>query len=196
MPSSNLLLRRRKAPSRKTQGADAASYAMNRTIRRTMDALYWACAAIAGVALVAITIVVPWGVFTRYVLHSAASWPEPMAILLSIVLTFFGAAMGIRSGQHMRVTVLRDLLPRGPQLAVDLAAEALLAAVALFMVVWGVRLVEATWFQVIAEFPALSVGITYLPIPIGGAVTLLFVVERLMIGRPPQEGDWRAAAPD
>jgi TRAP-type C4-dicarboxylate transport system permease small subunit len=165
-------------------------------IRRVMDALYWACAVIAGVALVAITIVVPWGVFTRYVLHSAASWPEPMAILLSVVLTFFGAAMGVRSGQHMRVTVLRDRLPCGPQLAVDLAAEALLAAVALFMVVWGTRLVAATWFQVIAEFPTLSVGVTYLPIPIGGAVTLLFIAERLLIGRPPQEADWRTAAPD
>ena len=169
---------------------------MTQTIRRVMDALYWLCAIVAGVALVAITVVVPWGVFTRYVLHSAASWPEPMAILLAVVLTFFGAAMGIRSGQHMRVTVLRDVLPRAPQLAVDLLAEAALATVALFMVVWGARLVHATWFQVIAEFPALSVGITYLPIPIGGAVTLLFVAERLTIGQPPQEADWRTVAPD
>src|SRR5271156_570128 len=141
------------------------------TLRRAMDTLYWLCALIAGVALVAIVIVVPWGVFTRYVLHSAASWPEPMAILLSVVLTFFGAAMGVRSGQHMRVTVVRDLLPRGPQVFVDLVAEVLLAGIALFMVVWGAKLVHATWHQTIAEFPALSVGITYLPIPLGGAVT-------------------------
>jgi TRAP-type C4-dicarboxylate transport system permease small subunit len=167
-----------------------------RGLRRAMDALYWLCAWVAGLALVAIVIVVPWGVFTRYVLHSAASWPEPMAILLSVVLTFFGAAMGVRSGQHMRVTVVRDLLPRGPQVLVDLVAEMLLAGIALFMVVWGAKLVFATWHQVIAEFPALSVGITYLPIPLGGAVTLLFIIERLVIGRPPQEPDWRTAAPD
>jgi TRAP-type C4-dicarboxylate transport system permease small subunit len=169
---------------------------MTRTIRLAMNGLYWLCAVIAGLALVAITVVVPWGVFTRYVLHSAASWPEPMAILLSVVVTFFGAAMGVRSGQHMRVTVLRDRLPYEPRLAVDLLAEALLAAVALFMVIWGIRLVGATWHQDIAEFPTLSVGITYLPIPIGGAVTLLFIAEGLLIGRPPQEADWRAAAPD
>ena len=169
---------------------------MKSLVRRAMDALYGLCAVVAGVALVLITIVVPWGVFTRYVLHSAASWPEPMAILLSVVLTFFGAAMGVRSGQHMRVTVVRDHLPRWAQFTVDSAAEALLAAIALFMMVWGARLVQATWFQVIAEFPALSVGITYLPIPIGGAVTLLFIAERLAIGRPPQEPDWRTAAPD
>ena len=165
-------------------------------LRRVMDALYRLCAVIAGSALVLISLVVPWGVYTRYVLQSAASWPEPMAILLSIVLTFFGAAACYRSGVHMRVTVARDLLPRLPRRIVDLVAEGLMALVSLFMVIWGARLVGATWHQVIAEFPFLSVGITYLPIPIGGAVTLLFIIERLLIGPPPQETDWRAAAPD
>jgi TRAP-type C4-dicarboxylate transport system permease small subunit len=160
-----------------------------------MDALYWACAGVAGSALVIIALVVPWGVYTRYVMDSAASWPEPMAILLSIVLTFFGAAACYRSGTHMRVSVLRDMLPKGPQRAVDLAAEGLMALVSLFMIVWGGRLVATTWHQVIAEFPFLPVGATYLPIPIGGAATLLFVVERLLIGPPPQT-DRHALAPD
>lgn len=160
-----------------------------------MDALYSACAAIAGSALVVISVIVPWGVYTRYVLDSAASWPEPMAILLSIVLTFFGAAVCYRSGVHMRVTALRDIMPDWGQRLFDLVAEALLAVVALFMVVWGARLCTATWDQSIAEFPSLSVGVTYLPIPIGGVVTLLFVLERMLIGAPPQT-DWRTAAPD
>jgi TRAP-type C4-dicarboxylate transport system permease small subunit len=160
-----------------------------------MDTLYRACAVVAGSALVIISLVVPWGVYTRYVLDSAASWPEPMAILLSIVLTFFGAAACYRSGTHMRVTVLRDHLPGRAQGAVDLVAEGLMALVSVFMIVWGGRLVATTWHQVIAEFPFLSVGITYLPIPLGGAVTLLFVVERLLIGPPPQT-DWHSAAPD
>jgi TRAP-type C4-dicarboxylate transport system permease small subunit len=169
---------------------------MARVLRAAMDALYWACASLAGAALVLISVIVPWGVYTRYVRNSAASWPEPMAILLTIVLTFFGGAACYRIGAHMRVTVLRDLLPPRGQFVFDLLAEGLLFAMGLFMVVWGTRLVEATWHQVIAEFPSLSVGVTYLPIPIGGAATLLFVVERLLIGPPPQPIDWRTAAPD
>jgi TRAP-type C4-dicarboxylate transport system permease small subunit len=165
-------------------------------LRRAMDTLYYACAIIAGSALVLISLVVPWGVYTRYVLESASSWPEPMAVLLSIVLTFFGAAVCYRSGVHMRVTVVRDLLPAGAGRAVDLIAEGLMIVVGLFMVIWGGRLVAATWQQVIAEFPFLSVGVTYLPIPIGGAVTLLFIAERLLIGPPPQRTDWREVAPD
>src|SRR6267154_4683167 len=164
-------------------------------LRRAMDGLYRLCAIIAGSALVLISLVVPWGVYTRYVLDSASSWPEPMAILLSIVLTFFGAAACYRTGVHMRVTVARDLFPPLGRRVIDLVGEGLMALISLFMVIWGARLVAATWQQVIAEFPFLSVGVTYLPIPIGGAITLLFIAERLLIGPPPQT-DWRAAAPD
>src|ERR1051326_4593764 len=165
-------------------------------LRRGRGARVLACAVFAGAAAGLCSLVVPWGVYTRYVLESAASWPEPMAILLSIVLTFFGAAVCYRAGVHMRVTVARDLLPSLPRRVVDLIAEGLMALVSIFMVVWGARLVAATWQQVIAEFPFLSVGATYLPIPIGGAVTLLFIIERLLIGPPPQLTDWRVAAPD
>jgi TRAP-type C4-dicarboxylate transport system permease small subunit len=59
------------------------------------------------------------------------------------------------------------------------------------MVVWGVELVKTTWHQVIADFPVVWVGLTYLPIPVGGGVTLLFVVERLWTGAlfaPPAGG--------
>ena len=59
-----------------------------------------------------------------------------------------------------------------------------MVATNLFMVVWGAALVKVTWHQVIADFPELSVGVTYLPIPAGGAITLLFLAERLWTGVP------------
>ena len=48
------------------------------------------------------------------------------------------------------------------------------------MVWYGVKLVQTTMHQSIAEFPWLSVGISYLPVTIAGAITMLFIVERLM----------------
>jgi TRAP-type C4-dicarboxylate transport system permease small subunit len=51
--------------------------------RRTMDALYLVCVIVGGTAFVLISAIIPWAVFTRYVLNSAASWPEPLAVLLS-----------------------------------------------------------------------------------------------------------------
>jgi TRAP-type C4-dicarboxylate transport system permease small subunit len=150
-----------------------------------MQVLYRICVVVSGASLVLISAVIPWGAFTRYVLNSAASWPEPMAILLTIVLTFFGAAACYRAGTHMSVSVLVRAMSRPLRRVVEPLAELLVALVSLFMAIWGARLVETTWHQSIAEFPALSVGVTYLPIPIAGAITLLFVAERLLIGPPP-----------
>ena len=146
-----------------------------------MDGLYQLCVMVAGGAMVLISIIVPWGVFTRYGLNSASSWPEPAAILLSIVLTFFGAAACYRVRLHMRVSFVRDRMP--PLL--QRASELLMAMVGVFMMVWGTRLCETTWYQSIDAFPALSVGVTYLPIPLGGFCLLLFVIEHLLIGTPP-----------
>lgn len=159
---------------------------MPKALRRAMDALYLACVVVAGTALVLISAVVPWGVFTRYVLNSASSWPETTAVLLTIVLTFIGAAACYRASAHMSVTIFVRMLPAAPRWAVTLLSELAVALLGFFMVIWGSRLVEATWDNTIDAFPFLSVGVTYLPIPIGGAITLLFVFERVAIGRPPQ----------
>lgn len=159
---------------------------LRRGLRTVMDVLYWLSAGIASVTLVLIAIIIPWGVYTRYVRDSAASWPEPAAILLSVVLTFFGAAACYRANIHMRITVVRDMLPPMLQSVMNVVAELLVAAISIFMIVWGAGLCQTTWHQSIDEFPWLRVGITYLPIPIGGVLTTLFVLERLLIGPPPE----------
>jgi TRAP-type C4-dicarboxylate transport system permease small subunit len=163
-------------------------------LRRLMDALYAACVAIAGAALVLISAIIPWAVYTRYVLNRAASWPEPMAVLLMIVLTFFGAAVCYRAGLHMRMSFFVSLLPPRLQRATAVVVELLMALVALFMVDWGAKLVAATWQNSIPDFPSLSVGVTYLPIPLGGAILFLFVIERLLLGPPPTAAAERDAA--
>ncbi len=152
--------------------------------RKAMDWLYLACVVVGITALVLISAVIPWAVFTRYVLNSAASWPEPMAVLLTIVVTFIGAAAGYRFNVHMSLSFFANKLPRPLRSVVEVIVQLLMAAVAIFMTVWGARLVEATWYNTIAEFPILSVGVTYLPIPVGGACLLLFIIERLLIGAP------------
>src|SRR5262245_21972385 len=77
---------------------------------RAMDALHAACLTLACVCLVAIALIIPWGVFTRYVLNSASSWPEPMAVLLMIVLSFTSAVVCYREYLHIGVGLLPSAL--------------------------------------------------------------------------------------
>ena len=153
--------------------------------RRTMDCLYLLCVVVGCTALVLISAIIPWAVFTRYVLNSAASWPEPLAILLTIVLTFIGAAAAYRLNLHMNISYFADKLPPVPRRLLEIVVQLLMAVIALFMVIWGEKLVEVTWHNTIADFPFLSVGITYLPIPLGGVCLLLFIIERIFLGAPP-----------
>ena len=123
-----------------------------------MDALYLACVVVAGTALVLISAVIPWAVYTRYVVNRAASWPEPTAVLLTIVLTFIGAAACYRRQLHMNVSFFVFLLPPLLHRIADLVAELLVGAMALFMLVYGAKLVEATWYNTIADFPSSRSG--------------------------------------
>jgi TRAP-type C4-dicarboxylate transport system permease small subunit len=150
-----------------------------------MDYLYLLCVLVGVVALVLISAVIPYAVFTRYVLNSAASWPEPCAVLLTIVVTFIGAAAGYRLNLHMNVSYFADKLPARPRRLLEIVVQLLMAMIAIFMIVWGESLVEVTWYNTIGDFPFLSVGVTYLPIPIGGVCLLLFVIERIFLGVPP-----------
>ena len=75
-----------------------------------MDALNGACLFVAGACLVVITVIIPYGVFCRYVLNSAASWPEPMAVLLMIVLSFLSAVVCYREHLHIGVGLLPNAL--------------------------------------------------------------------------------------
>jgi len=150
-----------------------------------MERLYLACIVVSAVALVTITLVIPYGVFMRYVMNSASSWPEPFSVLAMVLFSFVGGAAAYRANVHIAVQMLTDAVPAPARRALLLLADLAMVATALFMMVYGMQLVRATWNQTIAEFPTLSVGITYLPIPVGGLFTLLFIVERLWLGMPP-----------
>ena len=156
--------------------------------RRFVNAVYWTGAGIACVALVLVSAVIPWAVYTRYILNSASSWPEPMAVLLTVGITFIGSANCYRQRIHMNMTVGTDLLPPFLRRASLLLSELLMGLIALFMIVWGLKLVQTTWDNSVDEFPWMSVGLTYLPIVVSGAMMFLFVVERLTIGPPPADG--------
>ena len=48
-------------------------------------------------------------------------------------------------------------------------------------------MVRGLQHNTIAEFPSLPTGVTYLPIPVAGFVTLLFVIERMWLGDAPPD---------
>ncbi|KRP74713.1 TRAP transporter small permease [Pseudomonas paralactis] len=155
---------------------------MKNLLLRFNDRLYMTCIWVAGLSVLGVALIIPWGIFARYILGTGASWPEPTAILLMLVFTFIGAAASYRAGAHMSVAAVTDRLPDAQRRVVGIAAQLLMATICLFMAIWGTRLCLSTWNQFMSAIPTLRVGITYMPIPIGGLLTLIFVLEKLLLG--------------
>jgi TRAP-type C4-dicarboxylate transport system permease small subunit len=147
-----------------------------------MDRLYLASVWVAGAAIFFMALIIPWGVFARYVLGTGAQWPEPIAILLMIVFSFIGAAAAYRANAHIGVTLLTERLPQGLRQLAGLLADLLVASASLFVAWYGARLCILTMGQTISELPWLPVGVTYAALPLGSVVTLLFVLERRIYG--------------
>lgn len=149
---------------------------------RLMDGLYLLCMAIAAVALLIMVTVIPIGIFSRYVLNDALSWPEPVAIICMIIFTFIGAPVGFRAGTHICVSMLTDRLSTANQRWLLKLSDALMIITCLVIFRASYNLCEAMWVQTLASLPMVTYGEMYLPIPVGAIFTLLFVIERLING--------------
>lgn len=155
--------------------------------RKAMEALYIACIALSGLALVAITLIIPAGVFMRYVMNNPLQWPEPASVIMMVFFSFVGGAAVYRANAQIAVEALMRAVPPTVQRAMYWGVQACMLAIAAFMLGYGVILCRTTWGNSMAEFPSLSVGIVYMPIPVGGLLTLLFILEKLWLGEPPPD---------
>jgi TRAP-type C4-dicarboxylate transport system permease small subunit len=152
---------------------------------RAMEWLYIACIVVSGTALVGITLMIPSGVFMRYAMNSPMSWPEPASVVLMVMFSFLGGAAIYRAKSHVAVEALLNAVSPGARWMLW-GVDVCMAATALFMLGYGIQLCLITRYSTIAEFPWLSVAVVYLPIPISGFVTLLFLIERVWAGEPPK----------
>jgi TRAP-type C4-dicarboxylate transport system permease small subunit len=114
-----------------------------------------------------------------------------MAVLLMVWFSFLSAAICYRENLHIGVAVIPMMLQGAARTAVGWVIQIGLMGTNLFMLHYGTKLVQATWHQSISDFPGYSVGAAYLPVPLGGAIVTLFVIERLWEGNlfaePPED---------
>jgi TRAP-type C4-dicarboxylate transport system permease small subunit len=160
---------------------------MRQSYRRLMQHLYLGCIVLSGLGMVAITLIIPSGVFMRYVMNDPLQWPEPASVIMMVFFSFIGGAAVYRANQQIAVEALMRVVGPRSRAAMQWGVHACMLLVAAFMLGYGAHLCWITKGNTIAEFPSLSVGIVYLPIPLGGLLTLLFIVEKIWLGEPPAD---------
>jgi len=153
--------------------------------QQAMERLYLACIVLSGTALVVITLIIPLGVFMRYVMHKPLQWPEPAAVIMMVAFSFIGGAAVYRANVHIAVEALLNAVQPRVRKAMEWGVTACMVATAGFMLFYGGDLCWIVRGQSMAEFPSVSQGFVYLPIPVAGLLTLLFIIEKVWVGEPP-----------
>ncbi len=137
------------------------------------------CLWLSAVGLVAMTAIIGWQVFGRYVLNDSPQWSEVLCLFLMTYYILFAAAAGVHDKFHIGLTFTRLWLsPKGARVC-DGIIYLIVGLFGLGMVWFGAQMAATTWTHVIPTLN-ISVGVSYLPFPLAGLLFILFSLEHIL----------------
>lgn len=148
---------------------------------RALDGLALLVMGLAGAALVGMALVQAWQVFARYVLNDSPGWTEPVALLLMSFAVMFGAAVAVRRESHFAFQSFLHAAPGPLQWLLKTFSRLIAAASGAGLMVLGGMLMIDEWPVAMAGAPLPS-GTKFMGLCVGGALILLFSLERLLTG--------------
>lgn len=112
-------------------------------------------------------------VIMRYVFSNASSWSEELIRFIFIWCSFMAAAIGVREGIHIGITIFVDLLPGKFVPLAHIVVNLAILVFAGFMVYYGWQNVKMADGQ---PSPALGIPMSwvYLSIPVMGAMMVFY----------------------
>lgn len=149
-------------------------------VSRALSVLSTGALYVAGVGLVAMSVIVAWQVFLRFVLNWGNAWTELSAVMIMSWFIFLGAAVGVRENYHLGFDVLLYVLPPGSKKVLRSISDSVVLAFAIGMIWYGVVLMRLQWNEVMPGL-GISGAFRYLPLTTGGVLISLFSLERLAL---------------
>lgn len=138
----------------------------------------------------AISILGMYQVVGRLLGHVPA-WVEEMIRFLFVWASCVGAAVGVKEHIHIGIDVLTNLLPKLGQRIVAIIVQAILCGFDVFLIKFGVNLVNQTMKQPSAGLQ-IPMGYVYWAIPVLGGLGIFYSVReivRLAKGEAKGEGE-------
>lgn len=137
--------------------------------------------ALASLLLAVIVLLIFGNVFMRYVMNASLSWGEELTLWLFVWFVWIGVSYAFHTGDHVRITVLRDVLNERSRLIADVVIALLVLAFLLMLTAECVKLIRmpfvASQNSVVLGLP---IPILYASAPVGAALSAIRVVQHLI----------------
>lgn len=135
--------------------------------------------------LLAMTAIVGWQVFGRFILDASPSWTEQASLILMIWYVMFAAAAGVHEGFHIRIALLEEKLGERAKPILRLVAL-VVALLGLVLLVYGLQLCWLVRGNVVPSL-GISRSVAYIPLPVSGLLMALFALPQIVSGTHPVE---------
>lgn len=140
------------------------------TIRKTMN---FVLSRIAAVLLSAMTLLVLYQVFTRYVLNNPAAFTEELVRYLLIWTGFIGAAYAFSTREHMALVLMRDKLKPANKKVLMTVIDVLILLFALFVITIGGIKLSMSAVKVYSALLGIPRSLVYSMAPVSGIFIIL-----------------------
>ena len=146
-------------------------------IRKVMDKISeWMAIGILGI----MTVLVTWQVITRFIFHSPSTMTEASSKYLFLWLIMVTSAYVIGKREHMRLEFfVHKMSPKGQKICNIVTEIVVLIFSACVLFYGGGRIALNAMSQTDSALP-IPVGIIYLALPIGGAMSVVYCIMNII----------------
>ena len=131
------------------------------------------------IVLVAMSLIVLWQVFTRFVLNDPSTWSEELAKYLMIWLAFLAGAMGIKTGSHLGLTLISESIENPKMKKIIWSISYILCFITgLIIAIYGYKFMLAGKLKT-ASSMSFTMTPVYAIIPISGVIMMLNSIEKI-----------------
>ena len=136
--------------------------------------------ALASILLAAIVLLIFGNVFMRYVMNASLSWGEEITLWLFVWFVWLGVSYAFHTGEHVRITVLRDVFSENVRLYADVVISLLVLGFLLVLTFECIKLIlmpfVASQTSVVLGLP---IPILYASAPVGAGLSAIRVAQHL-----------------
>ncbi|MBT9476170.1 TRAP transporter small permease [Polaromonas sp.] len=134
---------------------------------------------ISAALLFGVAAITTYQVIARFIFSEPSEWSEPLARLMMVWMVYLGAAAALRHGALVGVNILLERLGKPAQKVLLSLISAATVGLMVVVVVAGVEIMDVVRNQNLAGLE-ISISWAYAAIPVGGALSCLAVVARLI----------------
>jgi TRAP-type C4-dicarboxylate transport system permease small subunit len=118
-------------------------------------------------------------VILRYVFSIAFVSSEELLTMVFVATTFFGAALGLREGEHIAVTSFVSMMPEKLKKVCAILAQAFIIIVSCVMIYYSIRIIRKVG-GIPSPATGIRRGIFYSYMPVTFAITIFYSIVNIL----------------